>query len=265
MPAHLARIIADLSDTPGFIHVAGQRLEMARWPGDDKLPIVLLHEGLGSVATWRDFPARLAAATGREIVAWSREGYGRSMMTSSRFDPDYMHRESARVSAVLDALGVDRAHLLGHSDGGSIALLAAAMIPERTASLILEAPHVFVEDVTVQSIASVGRNYASTELGARLARYHDDPDRMFWRWNRIWLDPRFRDWSIDDFLPRITAPALFLQGLQDQYGTLEQLDRLAAVLPEMYAIEIDACGHSPHRDQCDAVLAAIRSFLDQRP
>jgi len=256
-------MVADLPDPPemGFIGAAGQRLEVARWPGDDRLPIVLLHEGLGSIMTWRDFPARLAAATGREIVAWSREGHGRSAMVSERFKPDYMHREAASVPALLDALNIDRAHLLGHSDGGSIALLAAASAPDRVASLTLEAPHVFVEELTVESIASIGRDFARTELGARLARYHDHPERLFWRWNRIWLDPSFRDWAIDACLTAIAAPVLFIQGLQDQYGTREQLDRIAAILPETRAVEIDSCGHSPHRDQPRIVLAAISSFL----
>lgn len=242
------------------VKVAGVGLEVRRWPGEG-LPILLLHEGLGSVSLWRDFPGRLAAATGREVIAWSRRGYGLSDPLSGRLDPDYMHREAALLPPLLDVLGVGQAHLFGHSDGGSIALIAAAYSPERVASLILEAPHVHVEPVTVASIAGVKRVYETSDLGQKLGRHHADPDHVFWHWNDIWLDPRFRDWTIEALLPAVTAPALLIQGRDDEYGTMDQLDRIAAILPHARRLELDACGHSPHRDQPEALLAAAADFL----
>lgn len=244
------------------VEVGGVGLEVRRWPGEG-LPILLLHEGLGSVSMWRDFPERLAVATGREVIAWSRQGYGLSDPLPARRDPDYMHWEAAWLPPLLDVLGVERAHLFGHSDGGSIALIAAARSPERVASLILEAPHVYVEPVTVESIADVKRLYETSDLGQKLGRHHADADHTFWQWNDIWLDPRFRDWTIEALLPAVTAPALLIQGHDDEYGTMDQLDRIAAVLPHTRRRELDACGHSPHRDQPEAVLAAVADFLGE--
>jgi pimeloyl-ACP methyl ester carboxylesterase len=247
-----------------FLTIGGVRLEVREWPGgagDGDTPILLLHEGLGSVSMWRDFPARLAERTGRRVVAWSRQGYGRSDPVPRPFAPDYMHREADKLPALMDALGIARAHLLGHSDGGSIALIAAARTPERVASLILEAPHVYVEQLTCDSIAAVKEIFATTDLGARLGRHHADPTHSFGLWNDIWLDPRFRDWTIEELLPAVTAPLLIIQGLDDEYGTLDQLDRIQAALPLARRLEIARCGHSPHRDQPDAVFAAVADFL----
>ena len=247
-----------------MIEIAGVRLEVKAWEGTAKhaeCPILLLHEGLGSVAMWRDFPGELARRTGKPVIAWSRTGYGQSDPLPEPRDPDYMHREADLVPQVMDALGISRASLLGHSDGGSIALIAAARYPERIAALILEAPHVFVEDVAVASIAGARDHYLASDMGERLKRYHRHPDQVFWRWNDIWLDPRFRAWNIEDLLPRIVAPALLIQGLDDEYGTLEQLDRIEAALPETARAELPDCGHSPHRDQPEAVLAAVAAFV----
>ena len=253
--------------TPGnaksseFLVVDDVRLEIRAWPGQG-MSILLLHEGLGSVAMWRDFPERLAAATGHPVIAWSRRGYGLSDPLRESRDPDYMHGEAQFVAPLLDALALERAVLFGHSDGGSIALIAAARIPDRVAALVLEAPHVYVERLTVDSIATTKSLYATTDLRARLQRYHRDPDHVFWRWNDIWLDPRFRDWSIDDLLPAIRAPALLIQGRDDEYGTIDQIDRIAAVLKVTQRLELPSCGHSPHRDQPQAVLAATSAFLE---
>ncbi|NIJ09265.1 pimeloyl-ACP methyl ester carboxylesterase [Sphingomonas vulcanisoli] len=242
------------------ITIGGVGLEVRRWPGVGT-PILLLHEGLGSVSMWRDFPGRLAAATGRPVIAWSRQGYGASDPLPDPREPAYMHDEARWVPLVMDALDIPRAVLLGHSDGGSIALLAAAWFPERVAALILEAPHVFVERLTVDSIAKVKQVYLTTDLGTKLGRHHRDAQEVFWRWNDIWLDPRFEAWNIEEWLPSIEAPALLIQGLDDEYGTLEQLDRIEAVLPRTTRVELANCGHSPHRDQFDAVLAACLDFL----
>ena len=181
------------------------RRRFPRWPGRGD-PILMLHEGLGAVSMWRDFPDHLAVATGHAVVAWSRRGYGDSDPLPRPYAPDYMHAEAECLPALMDAIGVGRAHLFGHSDGASIALIAAAARPERVASLILEAPHVLVERVTVDSIAAVREAYGSTDLRMRLARHHRDADRVFNAWNEIWLDRRFRDWNLEGLLAGVAAP-----------------------------------------------------------
>lgn len=247
---------------PAIVEVGGVRLEVADWSGEGT-PILMLHEGLGSVSMWRDFPARLAERTGRRVVAWSRRGYGRSEPLPQKRDPDYMHREAALVPQLMDALGLGRAHFFGHSDGGSIALIAAARSSGRVASLALEAPHVFVEEITTDSISAVGEVFRTSDLGAKLGRHHLDAEHTFWRWNDIWLDPRFRDWNIEALLPDVRSPTLLIQGLDDEYGTLDQLDRIQAALPGARRLELSHCGHSPHRDQPEAVLAAVAAFLSE--
>jgi pimeloyl-ACP methyl ester carboxylesterase len=242
------------------IVVDGIGLEVRRWPGEG-IPILLLHEGLGSVAMWRDFPERLAAATGHPVLAWSRRGYGESDPLPDPRAPDYMHDEARLVPDVMDALGLERAILFGHSDGGSIALIAAAWFPERVAALILEAPHVFVEPLTIESIAKVKQLYLASDLGRKLSRYHRDAEEVFGRWNDIWLDQRFTAWTIEALLPDIKAPALLIQGLGDEYGTLEQLHRIEAALSWTRRLVLTNCGHSPHRDQREAVLAETAIIL----
>jgi len=236
------------------------RLEFKTWPGSG-VPVLLLHEGLGSVAMWRDFPQQLALATGRPVLAWSRRGYGLSDPLPSPRDPDYMHEEADAVVRLMDTRAIERAILFGHSDGASIALITAARSPGRVAALILEAPHVFVEDLSIESIARAKHLYTTTHFNQLLGRYHRDPDRVFWGWNDIWLDPRFRGWSIEELLPAIRAPALLIQGRDDEYGTLAQIDRIGAALPNVERLELERCGHSPHRDQPAAVLRATAAFL----
>jgi pimeloyl-ACP methyl ester carboxylesterase len=244
-----------------FITVGGAFLEMRYWEGRE-LPILLLHEGLGSVSLWRDFPAQLATATGRKVIAWSRRGHGHSDALPTPRDLDYMHREADLIPKVLKACGIERAHLFGHSDGASIALLAAAAHPALIASLTLEAPHVFVEPVTLEGIAAAKTAYQTTDLRDRLARYHAEVDHTFWRWNDIWLDARFRGWNIESCLSALSAPTLLVQGLDDEYGTMEQLDRIQAVLDDSKRLELEGCKHSPHRDRLDAVLPAVTHFLE---
>jgi pimeloyl-ACP methyl ester carboxylesterase len=223
-----------------------------------------MHEGLGSIALWKRFPETLAAATGRQVIAWSRQGHGWSDLILEDRGPDYMHREAELLPELHQQLGIERAHWLGHSDGGSIALIGAAWHPQLAAGLIVEAPHVFVEDLTVASIAEIGVGYAASDMGERMRRYHADPDHIFHKWNDIWLDPAFRDWNIESLLPAISAPALLIQGWDDEYGSMEQLDRIAAVLPVTERIELERCGHSPHRDREDAVVAAVSAFLNDK-
>ena len=243
-----------------FISIGGVKLEARYWPGSGD-GILLLHEGLGAASLWQDFPDRLAAATGRPVAAWSRQGYGQSDPLSRANEPDYLHLETALVPLVMDAFGFAAAHLLGHSDGASIALMAAARFPSRVKSLILEAPHVYVETLTVEGLARIKLHYESSDLNAKLGKYHARPADVFRAWNNIWLDPRFLAWNIEEFLPAVRAPTLVIQGNDDEYGTVDQLERIARGVPQTQRLLLDACGHTPHRDRPEAVLAAITSFL----
>jgi len=233
--------------------------------GDAPL-LVFLHEGLGSLAMWRDFPQRLCTAVGARGLVYSRPGYGRSTPrgAAERWPVTFMHREAhAVLPALLAALEVDRPPwLFGHSDGGSIALLHAARFPDRVAGVVALAPHLFVEDVSVASIEDARVAYATTDLRQRLARYHDDPDSAFRGWNDIWLDPAFRTWNITAEIAAIRCPVLAIQGEDDQYGTMAQIDGIAANVAGTELVRLAACGHSPHRDQPDAVIAAVRQTLD---
>jgi pimeloyl-ACP methyl ester carboxylesterase len=235
-------------------------LDMRRWAGTG-VPILMLHEALGATTTWRDFPERLAARTGRPVVAWSRQGFGQSDPLPSAPAPDYLHREAGRVPLLLDALGLDRAHLYGHSDGAAIALIMAAMFPQRAAGLVLEAPHVSVEAQTATAIIAVRDQYANGQLRAKLARHHRDPDRVFANWADTWLDPGFANWSIEDLLPRVTVPTLLIQGKNDPYFSLEQLDRIARVVPAPRRLELADCGHAPYRERANSVLETTADFL----
>jgi len=242
------------------------------WVGDEaeSAPLmVFLHEGLGSVAMWRDFPQQLCAALGFRGLVYSRPGYGRSSPRPSaeRWAPDFLHRQADEVlPALLNALGIDPdVHppwLLGHSDGASIALLYAARQAQRCAGAIVMAPHIMVETISIASIERARQAYLTSDLRERLARFHQDPDSAFWGWNTIWLDAAFRDWSIEDELATIRAPLLAVQGLDDEYGTLEQIRGIAARVPHTRLLEIPACRHSPHRDQPEQLLAAITRFVE---
>ena len=226
----------------------------------DAATIVLLHEGLGSVAMWRDFPVRLGERTGCGVFAYSRAGHGRSGPARLPRDPDYLEREATDVLPdVLSAAGIEHPVLFGHSDGGSIALAFAAAFPEVPRGLILEAPHVFVEELSVQSIAAAREAYPG--FRERLARYHDDVDATFRGWNDIWLDARFRGWNIVERLDRITAPVLTIQGADDEYGTLAQLDAIEARVAGAQRLVIPGSGHSPHRDNEAIVLDAAVAFV----
>jgi len=230
--------------------------------------IVFLHEGLGSLAMWRDFPARLCAAVGARGLVWSRPGYGCSTPRHAEesWDVDFMHRQAFEVMpGLFAALGVDTARdkpwLFGHSDGGSIALLHAARFADHVAGLVVLAPHTHVEDVSLASIDAVRVAYQSTDLKQRLARYHDDPDSAFWGWNGIWLNPSFRAWSIEDEIASICCPLLAVQGLHDEYGSLEQIRGIARRVPQTQTLELADCGHSPHKDQPTALIDAVARFL----
>jgi pimeloyl-ACP methyl ester carboxylesterase len=249
----------------GFAQIDGRRLETA-WiaPARPGLPtIVMLHEGLGSVALWKDFPQRLAERTGCGTLIYSRYGHGASSLLEGKRPVDYMHHEAEVVlPAMLRHFGIERPILFGHSDGGSIALIHAGFRPDDVAGLILEAPHVFVEDVSVASIADAKQAYRTTDLPGKLRRYHQDVDLTFWGWNDIWLDPRFRSWNIEAYLPAIRCPILAIQGADDEYGTRAQLDAIAVATPATEVVLLADCGHSPHRDQAVATLERSADFIE---
>jgi len=230
--------------------------------------VVFLHEGLGSLSMWKDFPQRLCDAAGCRGLVYSRPGYGSSTPRAAEevWGLDFMHRQAHEVlPALLRALAIDTAAeppwLFGHSDGGSIALLYAARFPSQLAGAIVVAPHILVEELSVRSIDESRRAYLDTDLRERLARYHDDPDSAFWGWNRIWLYPPFRDWSIEDEVRAITCPLLAVQGVEDEYGTLEQIHGIARRLPQTQLLELDNCGHSPQRDQPEKLIEASVAFI----
>jgi len=229
--------------------------------------IVFLHEGLGSVAMWKDFPAQLCEAAGARGLVFSRPGYGRSTPREENeiWDVDFMHRQAHEVlPALFAALNIgndDKPWLFGHSDGGSISLLYASRFSDRVQGLVVLAPHIFVEDVTVENIEQARSAYLGTDLPKKLGRYHDNADSAFWGWNRIWLHPPFREWNIEAELDTIRCPVLAIQGTGDEYGTMAQIRGIAARVPGCELVEIPECGHSPHRDEPDRVIVATTSFI----
>lgn len=254
--------IAIETDPGERLEIEGAALELVRLPGARPGPtIVFLHEGLGSVALWKDVPARLVEQTGLSAVVYSRRGHGRSDPDQLPRAPTFMHHQGEVVlPALLDALALDEVILFGHSDGASIALLAAARPDPRIQRLVLLAPHVFVEDLSIASIVAAQHAFVNGDLRERLAKYHADPIHTFRAWNDIWLDPAFRDWDIRDRLARVTCPILLIQGRDDAYGTLAQIDAIAAAT-HADALILERCGHSPHRDRRDVVLAAAAAFM----
>ena len=228
--------------------------------------IVMLHEGLGSVSHWKDFSEQLAVETGAGIFVYSRYGYGKSDALTQPRSVSYMHHEAQVVlPEILRQAGIERPLLLGQSDGASIAIIYAGTFPDSPVGLILEAPHVFVEDISVASIAQAREAYKQTELPQRLAQHHANADSMFWGWNNIWLDPNFRAWNIESFLDAIRCPILVLQGAQDEYGTIKQVQAIQARVPWASAVILENCKHAPHRDQLEATLSAISNFLRTIP
>jgi len=248
-----------------FVNLSGHRIEYQDIPAARAglPPLIVLHEGLGSLAMWRDFPASLAAATGCRTVTYSRWGYGNSAPLATPRKIDYMHREALEdLPALRAALDLANPILVGHSDGGSIALIHAGTGKWHVRALVLEAPHVFVEDISVQGIAQAKVDYDQGELRRRLARYHDDVDHVFRGWNDVWLSPEFRSWNIEEFLPGISCPILAIQGRDDQYGTLKQLDAIERQVKVPFErLVLDRCGHSPHRDQEGATREAMARFI----
>jgi pimeloyl-ACP methyl ester carboxylesterase len=267
-----------------LLEVAGRRLECAWWgPSPSPGPtLVFLHEGLGSVELWRDFPSQLAEATGLRAFAYSRLGYGHSDPVQLPRSVRYMHEEAALLPQVLSVAGISDAIFIGHSDGASIALIYAgsgvadlrnpvARLETAASSrqpslklrgLILEAPHVFTEDLGLRSIAQARQEFLTGDLRRKLTRYHgDNVDGAFWGWNGAWLNPQFLHWNLESYLPNIRLPMLIIQGEDDQFGTLKQVEAIQrqAAGPVELAL-LPACGHAPHRDQPRAVLASMTRF-----
>jgi pimeloyl-ACP methyl ester carboxylesterase len=235
------------------------RLEVLDLPGDAPA-VVLLHEGLGSVRLWREFPAALAEATGTRVVAFSRFGHGDSDPPPRPRTPRFMHEEALDVlPAVLRAVGVDEPVLVGHSDGASIALIHAAAHPVR--GVVAIAPHVFVEEMCLAEIREAKRAFEADGLRARMARHHRDPDAAFHGWNDVWLHPDFPDWDITDVLADIRCPLLLIQGEHDQYGTMAQLDAIEAGVSAPVERIHPPARHAPHLEAPDETLAATASFV----
>jgi pimeloyl-ACP methyl ester carboxylesterase len=252
-----------------FLEIAGSRLEYRRLlparPVSGRPVMVFLHEGLGSVSLWKEFPQTMADATGAEVMVYSRKGYGQSDPLTAPRAVRYMHDEALVVlPELLDRLEIDRPVLFGHSDGGSISLIHAGGSGRPVAGLIVLAPHVLVENISVTSIAEAKVAYETTDLKERLAKRHADVESAFRGWNDIWLHPDFRAWNIEEYLPRVGVPVLAIQGEQDEYGTMDQIDRIARQAPDVETLKLADCRHSPHRDQPEAVIAATVDFVTRR-
>lgn len=253
-----------MTNTSNNIVIAGHEMEVRLIDPIEptRATIVFLHEGLGSVSLWRDFPERVTEATGIGALVYSRYGYGLSSTLEEKRAPDYMHREALDVlPALLQSLGIRKPILFGHSDGASIALIHAGA-GHRVTGLIVEAPHVFVEEISVQGATQAAVTYRTTDFRKKLARHHRDADKTFWGWHDIWTSSDFRDWNIESYLPAITCPTLLIQGEQDEYGTVAQIDAIAGAVKGVTSKHLlPNCCHTPHRDQADVTLELVTSFL----
>ncbi|MDH3734156.1 MAG: alpha/beta hydrolase [Gemmatimonadota bacterium] len=263
-----------MSDRSGFLEADGKRLEY-RWFGGGPSPraVVLLHHGLGCVGTWRDFPDRLAALTGRPVFAYSRVGYGASDPVDLPRPWTYMHHEGEVVlPQVLEAAGIEEAVLVGHSDGGSIAIVYAGLqgrgegpptTGARVTGLVLIAAHVFNEPVSRATIEDVGHRFRETDLRKKLAKHHgNNVECAFWGWHDVWISPDFESWNLEEFMPSITLPVMLLQGSDDNFGTLRQVDVIVrGIAGPVERVMIPDCGHSPHREQPEVLLETIGRFL----
>ncbi len=249
-----------------YLTINGLRLEYRDFSATRETgpSILLLHEGLGSIALWRHFPEQLAARSGCRVIVWSRAGYGGSEACRQPRHQRYMHDEGEKaLPALVAALGITRPVLVGHSDGASIALIYAGAFPDAPLGVVAMAPHEFVEPETLAGIRDAREAWQSTDWPNKLARYHQDAERVFRDWNDTWLSPEFSGWNIEHYLPKIRCPVLALQGVDDEYATLRQIDVIAEKVPGTELLKLEQCGHSPHRDQPEKVLAAIAGFVER--
>jgi pimeloyl-ACP methyl ester carboxylesterase len=226
--------------------------------------LVFLHEGLGSIRQWRDFPQKVAQATGCRALVYDRYGYGNSdVLREPRVGVEFMHDGALNeLPELLENLEIENPVLIGHSDGASIALIHAGTYLARGVTVM--APHVFIEDICVDSIEKAAKQFETGDLPQRLGKYHRDARKTFHLWADAWLDPAFRNWNIEEYLPRIKCPLLAIQGEGDEYGTMAQLDaikRQAGGPCEL--LKLPECGHSPHKDQPEIVLKAVAGFIER--
>jgi len=231
---------------------------------DNRPALVFLHEGLGSIGQWRDFPEKICARTGCPALVYDRWGYGGSDPLTEPRRPDYLHDEALlSLPEVLKQCAIDKPIFIGHSDGGSIAIIYAGTYPQKVTGIITEAAHVFVEDVTVEGIKRAVEVYESTDLKMRLAKFHDNNTELMFRgWADIWLSPDFRNWNIEEYLPHITCPLLAIQGKDDEYGTPAQVESIAGkVMGPAKGSMIDNCGHIPHVQAREKVFYEMVSFI----
>jgi pimeloyl-ACP methyl ester carboxylesterase len=243
------------------ISAAGHRLEYA-WIEGGEPALVFLHEGLGSIRQWRDFPRKVAAATGCRALVYDRYGYGNSdVLREPRVGPEFMHDGALNeLPEVLENLRIENPILVGHSDGASIALIHAGTYPVRGVAVM--APHVFIEDVCVDSIGKLAAQFETSDLRQGLGKYHRDARKTFHLWADAWLDPAFRKWNIEEYLPRIRCPLLAIQGERDEYGTMAQLDAIARQAGgPCELLKLADCGHAPFKDASDKVLNSISNFV----
>jgi len=248
-----------------FLNAAGRSLSYEWIEGDARRPaLVLLHEGLGSIRQWRDFPARLAAATGCRALLYDRYGHGQSeVLQEERRTVGFMHSEALKaLPDLLNRAGAKNPILVGHSDGASIALIHAGA-GHAARGVIAMAPHVFIEPVCLQSIQAAREAFEKTDLKEKLGRYHRDAGKTFYGWADVWLDPEFKGWDIrDQYLPGVRCPVLAIQGRDDEYGTMAQLDEIARrVGGPCELLKLDHCGHSPFRDQPEVVIGKVSDFI----
>ena len=247
------------------VQAAGRSLnyEWVGSGGQDSPALVFLHEGLGSIRQWRDFPAKVAAATRCRALVYDRYGYGQSdVLAEARRGVHFMHDEALRaLPAMLKALKIENPILIGHSDGASIALIHAGG-GFKVKAIVAMAPHVFIEPVCLSSIRKAVETFEGTDLKERLGKYHRDARKTFYGWADVWLDPEFPSWDIrEDYLPTIECPVLAIQGEDDEYGTMAQLDDTKRRVRRCELLKLPDCGHSPFKDQPERVLSAIRSFI----
>ena len=245
------------------ITAAGHRLETA-WIDGGAPTLVFLHEGLGSIRQWRDFPEKVARATGCRALLYDRYGYGKSdVLREARVGVEFMHDGALNeLPELLENLHVENPVLIGHSDGASIALIYAGTYPVRGVAVM--APHVFIEDICVESIAKASAGFETSGLRAGLAKYHRDAGKTFHLWADAWLDPAFRQWNIEETLQRIKCPLLAIQGEQDEYGTMAQLDAIKAQAGgPCELLKLPDCGHSPQKDQPEKVVKAVAEFVQR--
>lgn len=252
-----------MSDQHSFATVRGRRLEVRRIGAASAGPtLVFLHEGLGSISQWRDFPGRIARDTGLPAIVYARYGYGQSDLLEQPFGVDFMHGEALdALPELLRVLGIEQPILIGHSDGASIALIYAGA-GHAPRALVALAPHVFVEDISIEGIVAAKRTFESTDLPQKLARHHRDANKTFYGWNDIWLAPAFRSWNIESFLPAIKCPLLAIQGYGDAYGSMAQLDAIARQAGgPVELLKLEDCGHSPQKDQPEFVARTVAEFV----